>query len=359
MRTVPALGRWASIDQLLPSEAHCVLARDRAADLVEQYLEQYASPGWRRRERLGLLPEGWRLYTDVFVESPPGEEIPEEVASLVPSAGERPTLRGGLRLPGGLHTYLVGGEPDLWVPPRRLGGDIEVVLNDENHAHERIVHRLPPEGGHAPLHALGLGSGSHTLRIGPSTLFFQTVDTINDVAAADAGGIGHELVVNGETYAPTTPGATRLDEPRRTGRVRVFGALINGDGDDLPPAVRPPLIALNRDEEFILLGTRPGQIQRGQRPTAPEWPEGLDLRPIGYEVYPDFEPAWILRRTTLGGLRASRRSSADPTDEPIGGASEAQVTDWASQFLREATLENDDDKAAWARFAEIARGLGR
>ena len=284
------------------------------------------------------------------------ETVAEEVESLVPSAGERPTLRGGLRLSGGLHTYLVGGEPDLWVPPRSLGGEIEVALQGEE-SDERALHRFPPEGGHVPLRLLGLSAGTHTLEVGPSTLSFQTIETINDVLAANAGEIGHEVVINNGAYAPTTPGATRLEDRGASGHIRVGGALITGDPEDLPPSPRPPLIALNRDDEFILLGPRPGEIQRSQRPTAPDWPEGLDLHPIGYEVHPDFEPTWIVRRTTLGGLHVSRRSAIDPTADPIPNPTEKQVSTWARQFLREPSFECDDDQAVWARYAAVARGF--
>jgi hypothetical protein len=357
MRTEPALGRWSSVGHVMPSEAHCLLVRENEVDEVERFLKHNASAGWRPRTASGVIPAGWRLFTDVFIESPPAGTTGEAIACLVPSVGERPTLRGGLRLSGGYNTYLRGGEPDLWVPARNLGDEpIEITLVHSDIA-EPLVHRFPSEGGKATLRMLGLPPGSQSVTLGPSTVSFQTIETIGETTASEAGSIANDLVADRDAYAATTSGAALVPSALALGQVRVCGALITGDEANLPPSKRPPLIALNRDEEFVVLGATPGQIERGARPTSPNWPEGLDLRPIGYEVHPRFEPVWILTRTRLGGLQARLRNAIEPSPVPPDDLSSDDVVEWGKQLLREPTLRDESAEPLWNRYVAVAKAL--
>ncbi len=139
------LGKWSSVAQLSPGEPAWLLVRYSALLDVTTYLQGTAREGWRLIEREGLAPRGWSLIGDVLIDAATDDLVPEQLARIVPRVQNRFSFKGGLPLPRGSATYLLGGEPDLWLPPPS-GEDRAVELKlDEEHL------CLPPSTTHVRL----------------------------------------------------------------------------------------------------------------------------------------------------------------------------------------------------------------
>ncbi|WP_061960530.1 hypothetical protein [Demequina flava] len=80
--------------------------------LVEQTLEAHARPGWQKRTGVEGVPEGWALFTDVQMFTPPLENL---VPELVPLARGFLTLGGGIKIPSRIRKWSVKAPPEIRV----------------------------------------------------------------------------------------------------------------------------------------------------------------------------------------------------------------------------------------------------
>ena len=86
-------------------------------------------------------------------------------------------------MPGGESTFLVGGEPDVWVPVPTDASDWPAVMVD-GQPHELTEGRLG-------LRSLRMAEGRHEVTVGATRLLFTTIDTVGVNLPAGAAALGN------------------------------------------------------------------------------------------------------------------------------------------------------------------------
>jgi len=342
------LGCWASASQLVPGEPAWVLARERIAPQVEQFLTEHAQ-GWARVERSSIVPAGWSLYRDVVVESVPERPV-EGLSRLAPRHENRLSLRGGLPLRG-TDAYLSGGEPDLWLPPSPGGKlSLQVRLDGQEIAargSEEVV-RLALERPEP---------GDHEVTVGPIRRRFHSVRTAGSVVPQVENPIGHALSDADEGLRPLGAGAREHDGD--TGPALVIeGALVQGSPSQLGSSAEPPLVLPVGATRRRILGAHPGQIDEPVPPTRPRWMEEIGLQQQSFEHEPPFEPVWVLTEWRLGERQRVRvRHPQPPSTEPAGGP--AAVAAWIEALLTFEPPAEDGVAALWHSYSDAAEEIGQ
>lgn len=340
------LGRWAATSRLELSIEHRLLVQTAFLTEVEAFLRKHAREGHHRHVGCRNLPPSYVLFDGVAVDRLPDEELPEELASLLPAPSVRPTFSGGLRIELAGATYLVGGEPDLIVPPEAAAIDPRVVIDDQ----ERTVGRA---GGQIALSALGLADGSHTVVAGLTTRTFISAVAGAKRVPSGTGSVGFEIWMRDGGYIVSRAGAEPLEGT--TADITITGALVKGDPAALPPTTPQPVILPGGRREYSVLGARPGQVLVTHQPAAPGWMKQLNLRPTGFEVYPDFEPAWILLLGHSGEWSAIERSSGGVAYASISEDAEAKKWAWAILRARSAKVKGTVQR--WQEFVLAATDM--
>jgi hypothetical protein len=323
MRPDKGLGRWVQASRLELNTEHRLLVQTAFVSEVEKFLKRYANDGSRRHVGCRNLPWQYVLFDGVVVDRLPEQELPEALASLLPAPSVRPTLAGGLRIELAGAAYLVGGEPDLIVPPEAAAIDSHVVID----GHEQVVGR---SGGQIALSALDLAEGQHTVVAGLTTRTFVSALAGAYRVAPGTASIGFEIWLRDGGYSMSRAGAEPLEGS--TADITITGALVKGDPDALPPTTSQPVILPGGRSEYSVLGTRAGQVLITRQPASPEWLKRFRLAPTGFEIYPNFEPAWLLLLGHNGEWSAIERSRVELPY--LHAASDANAKKWAWAILR-------------------------
>jgi hypothetical protein len=332
MRVDFELGCWIAVSRLSPLEYHCLLVDQSVVNAVRDYLDRRAVPGWSRVEGRGL-PTGWTLFRDVSIEHARPSDVPEDLASLVPSVQGKVSLWGGLPLQVQVRLYLEGGEPDVWIPDLGAEGrHISVQVDGVDIGEVRDSERIS-------LRSRRLPAGSHVLRIGSIQRAFETTPTLGRRQDDRAGSLVNALVCSGGRYVPLS----KADESGGLvpHQVWIAGTLIVGSDDDIPAIPRPPLRLLRGALEYLVLGSRQGEIVRPVCPIEPRWIKTAGLNATMFEVSPYFDVVWVLYRRRSVGWEAKLHASIEPgRDGPMVSDSQL-VEDWRAAFRLEPRLAAD------------------
>jgi hypothetical protein len=348
----PELGKWASVAQLEPGEPAWLLVRRSSLDEAAGYLSRSARDGWKVIEREGLTPEGWSLIGEVLIEGEVEDAPAGELARVVPRLQNRFSFKGGLPLPRGAGAYLLGGEPDLWLPPpasdeRR----VELEVDEE-------VVSVPPEKTHLRLAGRELGEGAHDVALEGIARSFSTVRTLGNLCPSVDRPIAHKLAVGAHAIEARSAGA-QLVEPGSIGSpLCVRGAVVEDPAGELggPPA-RPlilPTAALRR----VILGAWPGQVQDVAAPEKPPWMVRADLDFQVFELNPPFEVVWVITYWNLEPSVRVRMKS--PLPALLGtSAEDDDVARWRQALLVAPEPTELDALELWmtyrARATEVAQ----
>jgi hypothetical protein len=349
------MGCWVSVTRIQPGEDYQVLAQGGVAEDVREFLGAYDLDGvWHEITRPGAAPPGWTLFTDVAIRPvPPSATIPEALKPLVPSPRERLTLRDGLILNRAIALYLVGGEPDLWLPTLLTEESVTVTVGNLK------IEAAP--GQRVELRELGLPAGTHTVTAGPGDpLTFTTVQSLGALEGEGSGTLGIAMNRSGSSFTSATAGAAPLSES--AGSIWIAGAALTGDTSLAPPARETIVLPLHA-REYVLLGRRPGEIMRPSEPAGrPEWMTSVGdagLFPFGYEVHPAFDPVWVIVERA-GGTTVRLRHHATPSMQPADDASGKDIRDWCTQISRLASAVGDGGslEPLVGQYEEAAEAVG-
>jgi hypothetical protein len=336
------LGCWASVRRVEPGEKYAVLTEARYAAPVEAFLSEHARDEWKR-EGQAFSPLGWVLFTGVVIEESLPELPPEPLAILAPRVRERPTLRGGLRLDDALGLYLVGGEPDLWLPSL-LEPATAVSIDGRPvavSAGERIAlaeRRLP--------------AGQHELIVGAAILHFTTTDWLREGISPGNGTLGHRLSRQDGHYVAESVGAMELALELQPGEVAVSGAHLVGASADLPQSQETILLPLEA-RRYWLIGARPGDIQEPREPARPRWLDKAGdgaLYPIGFETKAPFDVAWVVVERHDQSI-ARLRMRIPPL--MITETRSRKINDWCTVFDADPDLD-EGDRQLWLEYRAAA-----
>jgi hypothetical protein len=260
----------------------------------------------------------------------------------------RPALRGGLLLNRSVRLYLAQGEPDLWLP-ESLSPARPVAVDGR---------ALKEEGSlRIQLAQLGLPEGHHLVAVeGQSTFEFQTAKSLGSMMSAACGSIAQNVDVATRAEEGAFEQGSQAENAAKGNSVSVAGARILSVRTGLPRSVQVVLLPLNA-LEYVILGSRPGEILFPHCPQRPSWMdrvEGGGLFPYGFEVCPPFEPVWLVTRNRKGAIvRAGRLS--EPSPSPASDASDKQVAAWYSAFLSLPQPAQPELATLWDEYFSVAR----
>lgn len=345
-----ALGSWASVRQLVPGEQHWVLVRNDHAAILRSYLGEAALAGWR--EVQGIAPAEWTFFRDVVIDAVPHDAPSTALSRVVPSLRARPSFWGGLPLSSNPDLYLLGGEPDLWGPTPQVGETLPVSIDD------RLV-SADFEGGRFALRGRDLPHGPHTVTVGPTTLRFQTVDTIGVVNSRGSAALSHLLRLRDGRYsASSARGASETISAPSPDLVQVLGISLLGAPASLPIRSRAPLLLPAKAEEYIVLGAVAGQLARPQVPPyAPHWVRAISPFSAGREFLPPFDVVWVLVAWRSGEWESRLRSNLEPAACDPDTTKASSVREWGRCFLELAPHVSSDAVELWSRYRAFAEEL--
>ncbi len=350
LRQDQMVGAWISVREVQPNVVHCALVRDAMLQEVCGYLDRYAEAGedgWKPVPPSRKQPPGWSLIRSVAIANPPDSPVSDELAPLVPSVRGRVALAGGLPMapliPGTQSCYLVGGEPDVWVPrwtatldPTEVKVDAEPVGSLAGGGRLRLAgHDLPP--------------GDHEVAVGSSRRHFITLVPQAERSERE-GELAHRLYRSGEAYALLP----QSDPPQRPvgEQIWVSGVLVFGREEDLPQAPREVVRLRRRAAEYRLLGAAPGQVAYPAAGSEPRWlrlPQ-VRLQASLFDAAASFPVVWALWRWRSDGWWSGRAvTPLEPLSEPGPEIDEKERTTWADSFAVDVHVR-DNDVALWSRY---------
>jgi hypothetical protein len=289
-----------------------------------------------------LLPR-WRLLRDVSLDSPPAGSVRDELRSLVPTVRNRVALDGGLRLQRGTDVYLVGGEPNLWLPGDETETSVRAQVDDRE---------LAPDGAVVRLAQLdpALDPGEHTIEVpGALRRRFHTVPSSLVLARPDVP-VRHLLRLSADGRVVAHVAARRADQVGGVGDVLIAGALVDGRG--APERGSRPVLLRRAARRTIVLGAVPGEREViASPPPRPQWMERWRLNDRLFEHTPAFDAVWAVQEWQSAPVRRAR-AVAHVEPVPPSESSDASRA-WALEFLVEADLV-PEDTALWQRYRELA-----
>ena len=339
-----ALGRWVGTARVELGVPHHILCRDA---LVARVRDVVARAGGEPPEDSSAavdLPRGYRLLRDVVMIRTPTGPLPDELAVLFPTAGQKPIFIGGLPVDLGPNSYLYGGEPDIVIPP-----DTAALARTFNVDGE--IMNMPVGGGQVALSTCGLPEGAHEIAIGPSRLRFFTSKSLGRVVPEECGTIGYHLHLTDGKAAGRADAAPISVDATDTSLV-VCGAAVGGPPVMMPPTAPPPIIVPRGRRVYVFIGTTIGDFDEVRQPDVPGWLAQIPLFPTGFEYYPAFEVAWLLME---GGTGWSVRQVVPRMRPETNSASRDQVRRWCLPILRAAGARLPGDINGWGEFLAVAR----
>jgi hypothetical protein len=347
LRQDQMVGAWVSAREVQPNVVHCTLVKEAILKEVCAYLDRYAEAGWEAMPPSRKLPPGWTLIRSVAIANPPDSPVSDELAPLVPSVRGRVALAGGLPMapliPGTQSCYLVGGEPDVWVPRWTVTLDpTEVTVDGE------LVGSLAG-GGRLRLADHDLPPGDHEVAVGSSRRHFLTLVPLAERSERE-GELAHRLYRSEEAYALLP----QSDPPQRPAgeQIWVTGVLVCGREEDLPQAPHEVVRLRRRAAEYRLLGAAPGQVAYPAAGSEPGWlrlPQ-VRLQASLFDATASFPVVWALWRWRSDGWWSGRAvTPLEPLFEPGPEVDEKERTAWADSFAVDVHVR-DNDIALWSRY---------
>lgn len=330
----PDSGCLAAARRISPGNRHWVLVREDLVGAVEEFLARVAREGWSPHPR--AFP-GWRLYRDVFVDLPPATSVIPELMALVPAVDARPELRGGLRINVGDSDrhYLLGGEPDLWVP-EWLGGmpDFAVSLDAE------VIDGLAG-GTRYRLSGRGAGVGEHRVTAGMTSISFYVDEAAIQGPPWEAGAC--QIVLRPPGLQPS-----RADQD--PDGPTVCGAVVRHSSAD--PGRWHPVLLPYGATQYVLIGREVGKVATCTAPSPPGWLARVDLDPQDFEIFADFPVAWVRIDWAYSGAEYVAMDVGAPlhVDAALDAASE-----WASHLDVPGRLRDPASDKARAEYLDVAR----
>jgi hypothetical protein len=344
LRVEPQLTGFVSVNSVSPGVEHWILASNDHAREVETFLNANAVDGWGRDSRLPPGLPDWTLFRDIVIERMPSGVVPPVLRSLVPLIQERPALRGGLQLTGGV--YLSGGEPDLWV------SDAAAAVHGTECSVDGQLVSVPAAGGTVSLATLTLREGNHVVSLGTARLTFVTMEATGAISAPGTGSIALALRSVDGRLVPAD-GISTSGSAQEI--VEVRGPLLQDPHGVVPAAGAAPVLLPTGASEYVLLGREPGQIDRGRAPGQSSWLKTAGLVPFGVEWTPPFDPVWVLWKTSAG-WRCRLRGRVIPLDSPPEGALPDAVKQW-TRCIREMEGLVGDEAGLWHLYSAVAEVL--
>jgi hypothetical protein len=334
-----SVGFYTSQSKTEARREYFVVAKADLENRLDAYLTRHAAAGWQAH-RPSNLPPGWVARRRVAMAAPPMQEVPPELSILIPAPQQRPSLWGGLPLPSGRSVYMLGGEPELVVPPGIVDLVPEVSVDGQ-------VIAVPQSGLELELRSLGLSAGLHEVIAGPTSLRFSTIASIERVVAECCGSVTAQV------------GSLR-SSPRAAGpdlRIRVSGAVLSGDPSLLPPMVHPPAILPRGRQRYLLIGSYPGQIMEVAEPKPPSWLRRIPLFPVAFETQTEYAVIWLLMYSHRGKWEARLRVETPPHPLPTKLARKDEVHAWARVFLEDSVELPPAHQELWDSYHEVAQHL--
>ena len=345
LRLDERVGGWCDVDQVRPGARHWVLAHERVWSDVLGLLRDHAAQA-REDERVRQILPSWRLLRDVTLDSPPAGQVPEALRCLVPTVRNRLALEGGLRLRRGTDVYLLGGEPNLWLPGDEGEGGVQAQVDGRDLSPDgslvRLVELEPP-----------LEPGDHWVEV-PGAFrrrFHTTASSL--VLPPERVPVRHVLRLSPDGHVAAHAAARIAGEGVEEADVLISGALV--DGPRAPERGRRPVLLRRAAQRTIVLGAVPGEreVIDGPPPT-PGWMERWGLSDQLFEHTPSFDAVWVIQEwQTMPTRRARAVARVEPT--PFSAASDA-ARSWTQEFLDQPEVR-DADAELWHRYRDIAAVL--
>lgn len=319
------LGLWVSVDSISFGDRYHVLVRQDLANEVRTWMSKVsATPPKENSEANSRLPHGWAMLQDLQLERRPRHSPPACLASAIPTgSGPRLRLVGGLPLTAGYAVYLRGGEPGLALSS--LVADREVTITQESTGKTETLRVGENREEEIPLWKFQLAPGTYTANHGETSVKFQIVDGIAEVAGPGAGSI-HLTVDSNRIVVGTSP-----EPPSEVA---------------LPPTVRAP----HPGETVLILGQHSSNFVKIE---SPSWITSF-AGPLSWsqiDFWNDFQPVWQLTKRAsdrmLATLLVGTEPSADCDDQSL----------WA-KAIRGALLPEQADEATqelWSRYRDAAK----
>lgn len=338
-------GGWCAVDQLRPGVRHWVLAHEHVWSDVMTLLRGHADEAKEDERARQLLPR-WRLLRDVILDSPSAGPVRDELRCLVPTVRNRVALDGGLRLQRGTDVYLVGGEPNLWLPGDEAETSVRAQVDGRDLAPDGAVVRL------AQLEP-ALDPGEHTIEVpGALRRRFHTVPSSLVLARPDVP-VRHLLRLSADGRVVAHVAARRADQAGDVADVSIAGALVEGRG--APERGSRPVLLRRAARRTIVLGALPGEREViASAPPAPRWMERWGLSDRLFEHTPAFDAVWVIQEWQTPPLRRAR---AVVHVEPVPSLEPPDVwSAWAREFLDEADVV-PEDLGLWRLYRERAAAV--
>lgn len=217
----------------------------------------------------------------------PSGTFPPELASLLPVSTDRPVLLGGLPLDIGRASYLIGGEPDVFIS--EIASDIAAEYSVDG-----IEYPVPHGGGQVSLSGLELPEGTHSFILGPTRISFYTSPDLGLMVPKTAGSIGFRFAGSRGEYRSHKAGAAVINGTPEADGVVVSGAHITGPDSAVPLRGPAPILVPRGRRRYFAIGSKIGDVDAVVQPAVPSWLAAIPLFPIAFEYYPHFDVAWLL-----------------------------------------------------------------
>jgi hypothetical protein len=338
-------GGWCEVDQLRPGVRHWVLAHEQIWSDLLNLLHGQAEQAHEDERVRQLLPH-WRLLRDVILDSPPTGSVPETLRCLVPSVRNRLALEGGLSLARGTDVYLLGGEPNLWLP----GDESEPGVRAEVDGRE-----LTLKGSLVRLSDLEppLEPGEHTIEV-PGAFRRRFRSTPSSLVMPPTHvPVRHLLRLSPDGHVAAHVAARKALEQGEDADVLISGAVV--DGRRAPKRGSRPVLLRRAAQRTIVLGAVPGQREViAAPPPTPGWMERWGLSDQLFEYASEFDAVWVIQEWhTTPRRRARAVARLDPS--PSSPSSDS-IRSWSREFLNQAQVP-EADADLWRRYCEVAAVL--
>jgi hypothetical protein len=334
-----SLGGWSNVDTLAPGERHWILVAPEVWADTARILRANAQPDWRADELRADELRGWRLVRDVVVESAASGGSLGDLDVLRPTNRHRIALTGGLPLSAS-GSYMLGGLPDLWLPPAPDGSaGVQARLDGQ---------LLPGESAQVRLADFveDAGSREHTLVIDGGARRALRVIQPSLCAPPKQDLPSHDVVLGDDgspsVHRPAGRGGDQAD-------IRISGAYVSGPA---VPARRQPVLLKRQAAGAWLLGANPTELEPVSAPPAPSWLGAVNLSARRYEHVPTIDAVWAIEEWQLEPIRRARLlNPVDPIE--LGETPTETMLAWAEMFLAETEVA-DDARDLWEMYGMLA-----
>lgn len=346
------LGGYTSQPQAPINAPLILVSRAHLQTSLEQFLERYAAPGWKRAPGTKGLPSGWQAYLDVVIQSRP-TWIRPEFACLVPEPRVSIRLEGGFKLDAS--TWLANAEPTV-----RISADESTPFDVK--VDGRPLLQSGARIAEFDLSTIGLGPGEHTVTAGGRTRRFETCRSGDYRSLNPEDGsppyLGYIVSRRGVRFEASYPSPRPVDDKAIVaGELKVIGAVIRGHKADLPENLPGPVMLPGGSRRYILLGPCPGMVFECRDPRMPMFAcFRRGAMPLPFEATPPFLPVWLIRVSWRRHFSLLLIGKAAPPSREVWSSDNLQA--WV-RWIRKRYQRGLKGEAAtlWQEYIRIARSL--